>query len=192
MRYVSDSCKTVVGHERNRLLDRRVNDFVHPDDLGVFAKELNGVFVYGNPVRFIYRFWNSANDWTILESQCNAYQDGEFGSIAGHRELIIMARPYISKSGTLFDSFLEHKFAYEGLRERKKQLVDTNEVADRCEDNSLAQVVDGVCVAYTQPSGAEHDHVEPRVEVEFAALTPEVQLAEASKVSDRQPISRPF
>lgn len=149
IRYGSDSCKTAIGYEPDHLMGCGVNDFVRPDDLGVFARELNGVFVQGNSVRFIYRLWNSMNDRAILEPQCNAYQNGESYSTAGCRELIIMARPFINKSGIVFDSFLEHRFAYEVLVQQRIQLTETEGAADERSDGPRTRTVDGVSSTYS-------------------------------------------
>jgi hypothetical protein len=188
IRYASDSCRTVVGHEPDRVTGRRINDFVHPDDLGNFVRELTGVFVHGNSVRFIYRFWNSMNDWTILESQCNAYWDGESHNTPGYRELIIMARPYINKSSVLLDSFLEHKFAYDVLVRHKRQLAETEDVADDQQDDAPTWTSDGVCVAFVQPKRKER--AESHIQVETAAFTPGAQTTEASKVSGQRHVLR--
>lgn len=117
IRYVSESCETVVGHERVQLLGHVVHNFIHPDDLEIFTMELAHLIKCGVPTRFIYRFQAPGHRWIILESQCNIYVDPN--CVSDDCDVIIMARPYSTKTNFMVDSYLEHKIAYETLTSRK-------------------------------------------------------------------------
>ena len=171
IRYVSDSCKTVVGYDRAQLMGRFITNFIHPDDLDIFITEFNEALVSDNPVRFIYRFRNAGNDWVILESQCNTYRDGKLNNLPRHRELVIMARPYLSKSRALFDSFLEHKIAHERLMQQMAQLEHEESEADLHHETGKTQVVEGVFVAYVQSQQSERHQDKPQVQVEVACFS---------------------
>lgn len=154
--YVSTSCKLLVGYERTYLLGRVIHNFIHPDDVDVFCKELSEVMLCGISTRFIYRFWTRDNDWTILESQCNMYRDPN--NVFDRSRLILMARPYFTKNGPRIDSFLEYKVGNEQLRQQLMQQLmqlksedsDTDSDCDAASteamDGELVDLDEGECV----------------------------------------------
>lgn len=116
--YACSSCKDILGYEPTALVGRFVWELIHPDDRNIFIQEFRESITFGNRTCFHYRFRKANNEWIIFESQghlyirtepnrslCNTYQ----------REFIIMARPYPSKSGALFDSFLDLKMQEQKL-----------------------------------------------------------------------------
>ena len=65
--YVSPSCKNLTGWEPQQLMGRFINEFIHPDDIGIFVKEFNESIASGNPLRFFYRFRKADDSCIIFE-----------------------------------------------------------------------------------------------------------------------------
>ncbi|KAF9692088.1 hypothetical protein EKO04_009897 [Ascochyta lentis] len=125
--YVSPSCKTLTGWEPGQLMGRFINDFIHPEDIGIFVKEFNESIASGNSLRFFYRFRNSDDSWGIFESHGHPHLSTDPSSFAppnalNCRGFFIMARPYPTKNAALLDSFLEHKIENERLTKRIAEL----------------------------------------------------------------------
>ncbi|KAF2623015.1 cutinase gene palindrome-binding protein [Macroventuria anomochaeta] len=125
--YVSPSCKTLTGWDPNQLAGRFINDFIHPEDIGIFVKEFNESIASGNSMRFFYRFRKADETWTIFESHGHPHLSNDLSSFAppnalNCRGFFIMARPYPTKNAALLDSFLEHKIENERLTKRIAEL----------------------------------------------------------------------
>ncbi|KAF3041720.1 blue light receptor [Didymella heteroderae] len=125
--YVSPSCKTLTGWEPSQLMGRFVNEFIHPEDIGIFVKEFNESIASGNPLRFFYRFRKADDTWAIFESHGHPHLSSDPSSFAppnalNCRGFFIMARPYPTKNAALLDSFLEHKIENERLTKRIAEL----------------------------------------------------------------------
>jgi len=125
--YVSTSCRALTGWEPEHLVGRFINDFIHPDDIGLFVKEFNESIASGNPLRFFYRFRKADDAWLIFESHGHPHLSTDPSAYASPntincRGFFIMARPYPTKNAALLDSFLEHKIENERLTKRIAEL----------------------------------------------------------------------
>jgi PAS domain S-box-containing protein len=138
--YVSPSCKTLTGWEPAHLMGRFINEFIHPDDIGIFVKEFNESIASGNPLRFFYRFRKIDDAWIIFESHGHPHLSSDPSSFAppnalNCRGFFLMARPYPTKNAALLDSFLEHKIENERLTKRiaelKREEQDENDEWNR-------------------------------------------------------------
>lgn len=148
--YASDSCKTVTGYESNQLLGRLINDFIHPDDKIVFAKEFQDAVLHASSFRSTYRFRKSDNTWAILESQFRPFVKDkpswtDIWQSSTHTEVDVMARPYVSRIGTLFDSILQHKIENERLTRRLAELkreVSESDMSSSWDGENLGDPLD--------------------------------------------------
>lgn len=124
--YVSPSCKPLTGWEPQHLMGRFINEFIHPDDIGIFVKEFNESIASGNPLRFFYRFRKAEEAWAIFESHGHPHLSTDPTSFPPNalncRGFFMMARPYPTKNAALLDSFLEHKIENERLMKRIAEL----------------------------------------------------------------------
>lgn len=143
--YVSNSCWRITGYETAHLLGRFINDFIHPDDIVLFIQEFNASILNFQRTRFIYRFRKSDGSWIVLESNFGPFfrhmlvQNEFTQSNLGQLDTIVMARPYLSKGGALFDSFLEQQIEHERLirsMEKLKQERLESRMAWRTPENS--------------------------------------------------------
>jgi PAS domain S-box-containing protein len=134
--YMSPSCKVLTGWEPSLLIGRFINEFIHPDDIGIFVKEFNESIASGNPLRFFYRFRKADDTCVIFESHGHPHLSSDPSSFAppnalNCRGFFLMARPYPTKNAALLDSFLEHKIENERLTKRiaelKREEQDENE-----------------------------------------------------------------
>ncbi|KAH7080123.1 white collar-2 [Paraphoma chrysanthemicola] len=154
--YVSPSCKALTGWDPPHLMGRFINEFIHPDDIGIFVKEFNESIASGNPLRFFYRFRKIDDSWLIFESHGHPHLSSDPSSYAppnalNCRGFFLMARPYPTKNAALLDSFLEHKIENERLTKRiaelKREEQDEN-------DEWTKKTVEGTSITQseTQPT----------------------------------------
>lgn len=146
--YVSPSCKPLTGWDPAQLMGRFINEFIHPDDIGIFVKEFNESIASGNPLRFFYRFRKADESWIIFESHGHPHLSADSSSYAppntiNCRGFFMMARPYPTKNAALLDSFLEHKIENERLMKRIAELKreeqdEQDDWAKQTGDNSTA------------------------------------------------------
>jgi PAS domain S-box-containing protein len=125
--YMSPSCKALTGWEPSQLQGRFINEFIHPDDIGIFVKEFNESIASGNPLRFFYRFRKFDDSIIIFESHGHPHLSSDSSAFAppnalNCRGFFLMARPYPTKNAALLDSFLEHKIENERLTKRIAEL----------------------------------------------------------------------
>nr|ACT46731.1 white collar-2 [Parastagonospora avenae f. sp. avenae]ACT46732.1 white collar-2 [Parastagonospora avenae f. sp. avenae]ACT46733.1 white collar-2 [Parastagonospora avenae f. sp. avenae]ACT46734.1 white collar-2 [Parastagonospora avenae f. sp. avenae] len=125
--YMSPSCKALTGWDPSQLTGRFINEFIHPDDIGIFVKEFNESIASGNPLRFFYRFRKIDDSCIIFESHGHPHLSSDSSSFAppnalNCRGFFLMARPYPTKNAALLDSFLEHKIENERLTKRIAEL----------------------------------------------------------------------
>ncbi|KAF1998626.1 white collar-2 [Amniculicola lignicola CBS 123094] len=125
--YASPSSKALTGYEPTLLIGRFIQEFIHPDDRGIFVKEFNESISSGNPLRFFYRFRKMDETWAIFESHGHPHLSGDASSFSPPnaikcRGFFMMARPYPTKNASLLDSFLEHKIENERLTKRIAEL----------------------------------------------------------------------
>lgn len=125
--FISSSCKALTGWDSSEIQGHFINEFIHPDDIGIFVKEFNESIASGNPLRFFYRFKKADGMYTIFESHGHPHISSDPSSFAppntlNCRGFFIMARPYPTKNAALLDSFLEHKIENERLMKRIAEL----------------------------------------------------------------------
>ena len=121
--YASQSSLSVTGYHFTQLTGRFIRAFVHPNDITVFDKETDDSITTGNLSRFFYRFRKLDGSWVVLESHGHAHCSKGYGS-SSLPTLSIIARPYLNKSTTLMDSFMEHKMENIRLMSRLRELQD--------------------------------------------------------------------
>ncbi|KAL5113740.1 white collar 2 type of transcription factor [Pleosporales sp. CAS-2024a] len=164
--YMSPSCKALTGWEPSQLIGRFINEFIHPDDIGIFVKEFNESIASGNPLRFFYRFRKIDDSCVIFESHGHPHLSNEPSSYAppnalNCRGFFLMARPYPTKNAALLDSFLEHKIENERLIKRiaelKREEQDENdewnkktEIASQSETQPTPSILQSDAASYAQ------------------------------------------
>lgn len=128
LRYVSPSIGALTGYAPEDVLDRLLQDFIHPDDVGVFVTELQESMATGNAVRLFYRLKKRDGSWAIFEAVGHAHMapassapnpDNQSSSC---QAVFMMARPYPTENADLMDTFLEHKIENERLKRRIAEL----------------------------------------------------------------------
>ncbi|PGH27316.1 hypothetical protein AJ80_01026 [Polytolypa hystricis UAMH7299] len=126
--YVSHSCKTVTGYDREELKGRFVSEYIHPDDSPTLAREFSEAIATGDSFKFYYRFRKGDGAYIILEAHGRVYSTNNAATIgpgtASNQSPVfsIIARPYLTKKSRLRDSFLEHKLENERLTKRIAEL----------------------------------------------------------------------
>jgi PAS domain S-box-containing protein len=125
--YTSPSCKIITGYQPHELVGHLLIDFIHPDDSTIFFKEYNESIKSSTLLRFSYRFRKADGRWIILELQGHLHSSQEAGTGLPHHvvdssEFLLVARPYQTKTSTLFDSFLELKIENERLLKKIAEL----------------------------------------------------------------------
>ncbi|KAL6708895.1 white collar 2 type of transcription factor [Coniothyrium glycines] len=145
--YVSPSCKPLTGWDPQHLIGHFINEFIHPDDIGIFVKEFNESIASGNTLRFFYRFRKADETWIIFESHGHPHLSNDPSSYPPNslncRGFFMMARPYPTKNAALLDSFLEHKIENERLMKRiaelkREELDEQDDWAKKTEATSTA------------------------------------------------------
>jgi PAS domain S-box-containing protein len=186
--YVSPSCKTLTGWEPAQLVGRFINEFIHPDDIGIFVKEFNESIASGNPLRFFYRFRKHDESCIIFESHGHPHLNSDSSSYAPPDSLnchgfFLMARPYPTKNGALLDSFLEHKIENERLTKRiadmKREEADENDDwAKKTETASVMQMTQ----SKTQPAQS----ITPSEAASYAQMPPPAKPVISNTALTRQ------
>jgi PAS domain S-box-containing protein len=169
--YVSPSCKTLTGWEPAQLMGRFINEFIHPDDIGIFVKEFNESIASGNSLRFFYRFRKADDSCIIFESHGHPHLSNDPSSYAppnalNCRGFFLMARPYPTKNAALLDSFLEHKIENERLTKRiaelKREEQDENdEWTRKTEGASMSQTETQPAPSISQSEAASYAQMPP-------------------------------
>jgi PAS domain S-box-containing protein len=186
--YVSPSCKTLTGWEPVQLIGRFINEFIHPDDIGIFVKEFNESIASGNPLRFFYRFRKLDESSIIFESHGHPHLSSDSSSYAppnalNCRGFFLMARPYPTKNAALLDSFLEHKIENERLTKRiadlKREEQDENDDwARKTETASVTQMTQ----SETQPAQS----LAPSEAASYAQMPPPAKPVVSNTALTRQ------
>lgn len=138
--FVSPSIRAITGHSPEEVLNRHLEDFVHPDDIGILTADMNEAIASGNQFRVYYRLKKKDGAWATLEAIGHAHiAEPKFAPNPQNQsafcQAVIMAlRPYPSKTDRLFDSFLEQKIEHErltrGLDDVHEEDADEPEDAD--------------------------------------------------------------
>ncbi|KAF3002547.1 blue light receptor [Curvularia kusanoi] len=180
--YVSPSSKALTGWDPSQLMGRFINEFIHPDDIGIFVKEFNESIASGNTLRFFYRFRKADDSWGIFESHGHPHLSSDPSSFAppnalNCRGFFIMARPYPTKNAALLDSFLEHKIENERLTKRiaelKREEQDEQDEWSKKDGQSQSGAQTESVVTQTQNTDASYQQMPPpaKPSISNAALT---------------------
>jgi PAS domain S-box-containing protein len=170
--YVSPSCKALTGWEPSYVMGRFINEFIHPDDIGIFVKEFNESIASGNPLRFFYRFRKFDDSIIIFESHGHPHLSSDSSAFAppnalNCRGFFLMARPYPTKNAALLDSFLEHKIENERLTKRiaelrREEADENDEWARQTESASVTAQSDAPAPpSLTQSEAASYAQMPP-------------------------------
>lgn len=186
--FVSPSCKALTGWEPSALQNRFINEFVHPDDIGIFVKEFNESIASGNPLRFFYRFKKADDSYTIFESHGHPHLSSEASSFMppnalNCRGIFMMARPYPTKNAALLDSFLEHKIENERLMKRIAELK--REEQDEQDDWTRKTDGNSTTMTASEPQG-QTQSVPPNDTPSYAHMPPPAKPAISNTALTRQ------
>lgn len=135
--YASASCVSITGYQFTQLAGRFIGEFIHPDDIDMFVKEMVDSIATGSPLRFFHRFRKADGSWIIFESHGHAHSSKEPGPSSVREGSIyngwffITSRLYPTKSAALIDSFLEYKIENSRLTNRLRELRDEEQENSR-------------------------------------------------------------
>lgn len=118
--YCSESCIELTGYSPFELIGKSLTDFIHTDDLDIFARNFQLAFTSLSRIKTHYRIRRKDNTYILLESIGHPKQD------IPHQPpqcFFGIAQPYLSRSNGLMDSFLELKMENEWLKKRLHQLL---------------------------------------------------------------------
>ncbi len=82
IKYISPSCKTVLGIDSANLVGRPFFDHIHPDDIVIAMADFNNAANSGSPVSAQYRLRHAAGHWLWTEGVSKAVRD-EIGAVCG-------------------------------------------------------------------------------------------------------------
>lgn len=185
--YVSPSCKALTGWEPSHLMGRFINEFIHPDDIGIFVKEFNESIASGNPLRFFYRFRKSDETWIIFESHGHPHLSTDPSTYAppntiNCRGFFMMARPYPTKNAALLDSFLEHKIENERLMKRIAELKREEQE----EQDDWTKKTEGESTAMTASQSQVTQNMSQADAVSYAQMPPPAKPVISNTALTRQ------
>jgi len=139
IKHVSPSVERLTGYKAPEILNKFLQDFLHPDDVGVFNSEFNDAIASGAPMRMFFRLKKKDGTWAIFETVGHAHiAAAKFAPNPNNQTpfcqaVFMMARPYPTKNAGLLDSFLEHKMENERLKRRISELK--REEAEEAEES---------------------------------------------------------
>lgn len=120
--FASPSIRALTSYTPEQVLGRNLSDFIHADDKGVTTADLNESMATGNRFRVFFRLRKSDESWETVEAVGHAhiaaprFAANPENQSAFCQAIVMMLRPYPSKAGRLFDSFLETKIENERLK----------------------------------------------------------------------------
>lgn len=118
--YCSESCIELTGYSPFELIGKSLTDFIHTDDLDIFARNFQLAFTSLSRIKTHYRIRRKDNTYVLLESIGHPKQDVPHQP---PQSFFGIAQPYLSRSNGLMDSFLELKMENEWLKKRLNQLI---------------------------------------------------------------------
>ena len=185
--FVSPSCKMLTGHEAVDLQGHFINEFIHPDDIGIFVKEFNESIASGNPLRFFYRFKKLDGSYTIFESLGHPHISSDPSSFAPPNTLhcrgfFMMARPYPTKNTALLDSFLEHKIENERLMKRIAELKRE----EQDDQDEWARKTECASTAMTPSESQGHQAMSQSDALSYAQMPPPAKPVMSNTALTRQ------
>ncbi|RAR12266.1 blue light regulator 2 [Stemphylium lycopersici] len=185
--YVSPSCKPLTGWEPSHVMGRFINEFIHPDDIGIFVKEFNESIASGNPLRFFYRFRKTDDTWVIFESHGHPHLSTDTNAFAppnsiNCRGFFMMARPYPTKNAALLDSFLEHKIENERLMKRIAELKRE----EQDEQDDWTRKTEGAATSMTPSESQATQNMSQADAASYAQMPPPAKPAMSNTALTRQ------
>jgi PAS domain S-box-containing protein len=185
--YVSPSCKALTGWEPSHVMGRFINEFIHPDDIGIFVKEFNESIASGNPLRFFYRFRKTDDSWAIFESHGHPHLSSDQNTFAppntiNCRGFFMMARPYPTKNAALLDSFLEHKIENERLMKRIAELKRE----EQDEQDDWAKKIEGTATSVTPSESHVTQNMSQADAASYAQMPPPAKPVISNTALTRQ------
>ena len=139
--FASPSIRDLAGYTSEELLGRLITDFLHNDDIPLFAASFNECTNSGRELLLYTRFRKKDGLYLILEITGRA----RYGDSRSDAQIISnltgstinspsiakcffgTARPYPSKNTQMLDSYLEYKMDNEKLKAKAKELYDEAE-----------------------------------------------------------------
>ncbi|RCH97263.1 blue light receptor [Rhizopus stolonifer] len=106
--YCSPASREFLGYQPNELMGRSFTEFVHVDDVDVFAREFRTSQNNGSVMRVTYRFLRKDGKHTTLETRGHFFKQGFFGS----------ARSVPAETTRMMDTFLDYKMENEMLKRK--------------------------------------------------------------------------
>ncbi|KAK0657695.1 hypothetical protein B0T16DRAFT_402338 [Cercophora newfieldiana] len=128
IKHVSLSVEKLLGYTTTDILNKFLQDYLHPDDVGVFNSEFNDAIASGAPLRMFYRLKKKDGSFAVFEVIGHAHiAAAKFAPNPNNQTpfcqaVFMMARPYPIKQAALLHSFLEHKMENERLKRRIAEL----------------------------------------------------------------------
>ena len=128
IRHVSPSIERLTGYKGPEILNKFVQELLHPDDVGVFNAEFNDAIASGIPLRMFHRLKKKDGSYAVFETVGHAHiAAAKFAPNPNNQTpfcqaVFMMSRPYPVKNARLLDTFLEHKMENERLKRRIAEL----------------------------------------------------------------------
>jgi hypothetical protein len=168
-------------------MGRFINEFIHPDDIGIFVKEFNESIASGNPLRFFYRFRKTDDSWAIFESHGHPHLSSDQNTFAppnsiNCRGFFMMARPYPTKNAALLDSFLEHKIENERLMKRIAELKRE----EQDEQDDWAKKIEGTATSVTPSESHVTQNMSQADAASYAQMPPPAKPVISNTALTRQ------
>ncbi|KAK1752543.1 blue light receptor, variant 2 [Echria macrotheca] len=128
IRHVSPSVESLTGYKSGEIVNQFIQQYIHPDDIGVFNAEFNDAIATGMTFRLFYRFKKKDGKFAVFETVGHAHiAAAKFAPNPQNQSpfcqaVFMMSRPYPTKNSALLDSFLDHKVENERLKRRIAEL----------------------------------------------------------------------
>ena len=108
LRYVSPSCRALLGYEPQALIGHRVDDFLHPDDLPILNAVRDASQRTLNTYTISYRFRHQDGSYRWLESTGNVVRDPSTGFV---QETVSVSRDITERKKNAEDLQEAERFA---------------------------------------------------------------------------------
>ncbi|KAG9303385.1 hypothetical protein G9A89_013711 [Geosiphon pyriformis] len=126
--YCSPSSQELVGYSPEELVGRNITDFIHVDDVDMFARDFNLAIQQRSNFKLYYRFRKKDDKFIIMEVNGHPYFGDHNPTVNSTcRCFFSMGRAYPSKTTAMLDSFLELKVENENLRRQLRDLMGPSE-----------------------------------------------------------------
>ncbi|KAI8367058.1 hypothetical protein BD560DRAFT_331686 [Blakeslea trispora] len=106
--YCSPASREFLGYQPTELVGHCFTEFIHVDDIDIFAREFRTAQNNGSVMRATYRFLRKDGKHTTLETRGHFFKQGFFGS----------ARSVPAEMTRMMDTFLDYKMENEMLKRK--------------------------------------------------------------------------